>query len=292
MNNGVSLINKPEISAIYYALLHSNYDFYALEKDYNLIRKIEGFQKKKCDFDISFFSKVKQNSCEVYPYWPRAFSLETATFYICNNSWTVKDFNTYKQRIMSSQNIAEGERNQVFWEWVQEFPTALRRVMTSNDFKIYFEWEELWIHQQNNLLEKNLQYVQKIIDICKKRYNSPVNKMSIILNPIKCAYSSDYIKVGNEFFCILGSFRIKSIIHEYLHHVVHQFIPRYDKLILNITSTYPDVDPSYYLNGDEIGKINAFEEYIVCNLTSDIANREFPLDLDDYIKESINKLIL
>lgn len=292
MVTGISIINKPEISAIYYALLQNSYDFYTLEKDCDLIDKIKEFRKEKNKFDIPFFSKVKQNTCEVYPYWPRAFTLETAAFHICKKSWVFKDFDSYKQSIMSSQNIAERERNEDFWKWVQKFPSALQRVMTSNDFKIYLKWEELWINQQNNLLEDNLQYVQKILDICKQSYNSPVNKISIILNPIKCAYSSDYIKIGNELYFILGSFRIESIIHEYLHHVVHHFIPRYNKLILNNTSTYPGIDTSYYLNGDEVGKLNAFEEYIVRQLTKDISKMDFPLDLDDYIKESINKLNL
>ena len=231
MDQGISIINKSEISAIYWALLHSSYDFYSLDKDYDLIDKIEEFRKDVHKFDIHFFSKVKQNTCEVYPYWPRTFTLETATFHICKKSGTFKDFNKYKQRIMSYKNIAEIERNEDFWEWVQEFPTALKKVLTNNDFKKYLKWEEFWINQQNSLLKDELQYVQKILDVCKRRYHSPVSKISIILNPIKCAYSSDYIMEGNELYFILGSFRIESIIHEYLHHVVHCFIPKYKNII-------------------------------------------------------------
>ncbi len=108
---------------------------------------------------------------------------------------------------MSLNNIAKRERNEDFWEWVQEFPSALQKVMTSNYFKNYLKWEEFWIKQQNIILEDDLKYVQNILDICKQRYNSAVNKISIILNPIKCTYSSDYIKIGNKLYFILGFFQ-------------------------------------------------------------------------------------
>ncbi len=51
MDKGISIFNKPEISAIYYALLQSSYDFYLLEKDYDLIDKIGKFRNEERDFD-------------------------------------------------------------------------------------------------------------------------------------------------------------------------------------------------------------------------------------------------
>lgn len=286
----VKIINMPEISAIYYALLQCSYNFYSLDKDHNLIKNIEVFRKEKCDFDTHFFKKIKQSTCEVYPYWPRAFTLEKATFHICKNSWSFIDFDSYRKFVMSAVNIAESERNEDFWSWIREFPYALQKVMTSNDFNDYLKWEDIWISQQNKLWESGLQSVQKILDICKQRYNSPVTKIYIILTPIKCSYSSDYIKKGNELYFILGSFRIESIVHEYLHHVIHNFIPKYMQFVLNHTSSYPGIDSSYYLDGDATGKLNAFEEYIVHKLTYDISNMKFPLNLDEYIKDKLTNL--
>ncbi len=290
MDKGIKIINKPEVSAIYYALLQSGYEFYSLEKDPNLIAKIEEFRKEKYDLDTSFFYNVRQDTCEVYPYWPRAFTLETATFHLRKKSCNFFDFNSYKKSVMSSMNIADRERNEDFWVWVRDFPSALKRVTESNDFKAYLEWEELWISQQNNLWESNLQNIQKVLDICLQHYYSPVKNLIIILNPIKCTYSSDYFRNGNDLYFILGSFRIESIIHEYLHQVVHHFIPKYNQYVLKHTSIYPDIDRSYYLNGDGNGKLNAFEEYFVRKLTYDVLNMNFPLDLDVCIKETLNNL--
>lgn len=58
----VKIINKPEISALYYALLQSDYNFYSLDKDQGLVEKIEGFLREKCDIDTLFFFKIKQDT--------------------------------------------------------------------------------------------------------------------------------------------------------------------------------------------------------------------------------------
>ncbi len=58
MKKGITITNKPEISAIYYALLQNSYDFYSIEKDSDLINKIEEIRKEKSNFDRLFFSKV------------------------------------------------------------------------------------------------------------------------------------------------------------------------------------------------------------------------------------------
>ncbi len=50
-----NIVNKPEISAIYYSLLCSGYDYYHYEKSVELIEILERFRKSAKDFDISFF---------------------------------------------------------------------------------------------------------------------------------------------------------------------------------------------------------------------------------------------
>lgn len=50
---------------------------------------------------------------------------------------------------------------------------------------------------------------------------------------------------------------------------------------------YPGVDESYYLSGDNAGRLNAFEEYAVRVLTTDVMNNKFPNDLISYLKELV-----
>ena len=82
----------------------------------------------------------------------------------------------------------------------------------NSELTVYLDWES------------SLQHIQKVLDIYVKNYFSPVKSVYIILNPIKCTYSSDYFKNGDELYFILGTFRIKAVLHEFLHHVVYHIV--------------------------------------------------------------------
>ena len=69
-----------EIYAIYFALLQCGYDYYSIERSRNHNGRIQSFIGTE---DVPpFFYGIKQDTCEVYPYWPRAAILETASFYL------------------------------------------------------------------------------------------------------------------------------------------------------------------------------------------------------------------
>lgn len=284
MEKRISIINIPEISAIYFALLQCGYDYYAIEKEAGLVERIEKFRATKGDFNDSFFDSIRQNTCEVYPYWPRAATLETATFFLASDSLHFKDFNAYQKGIMSASNISDVEREQAFWDWVKDFPAALKSVLVCNEFQAYLDWENEWIEQQNRILESDLQHIHKILKICVKSYPSPVQSISIALNPIKCAYSADYHMAGNELVFCSGAFKLESVIHEFLHHVVHPFIGEHRNAVKR-HMPYPDIDSSYYLGGDENGKLNAFEEHVVRKLTGKVVMFDFPPNLGKFIND-------
>ena len=286
----IAIINKPEISAIYFALLQCGYDFYAIEKDASLIESIEGFRNAASGFDDSFFSKVRQNTCEVYPYWPRAAALETATYYLHKDSLGFSDYDAYKKSIMNATNVSDVERDEDFWEWVIDFPVALKRVLESSDFISYLDWENAWVSQQNHLWKSDLQHIQRVLNTCMKNYSSPIQTVSIVLNPIKCTYSSDHFINNDELNFTSGVFRMESVLHEFLHHVVHPFVSKHKQAVMKCQMPYPDIDGSYYLGGDENGKLNAFEEYVVRMLTSEDSALSFPADLDWYVNGILSDL--
>jgi len=282
--------NIPEISAIYFAMLQCGYDYYTFEKNADLIETIKSFRVAQTGYDISFFLAVKQETCEVYPYWPRAAALETATFFFNRTSMQFRDFSAYRNSIMSADNISDVERNQDFWKWIKAFPSALACILNSNTFKSYLDWENKWIEHQNLTFENELENIQRILDICVRNYDSPVQKVSVILNPIKCVYSADYHMNGNQFFFCSGAFRMESVIHEFLHHVIHPSVRESKEIILKYRIRYPDIDDSYYLSGDEQGRINAFEEYLVRCLTKSIFAEFIPSNLRLFIDEILRDL--
>lgn len=70
----------------------------------------------------SFFSLVRQSTCEVYPYWPRAAMLESAVFHLWPDHAQFRDYNVFREHILSAGNIADHERAYLFWSRVEEFP--------------------------------------------------------------------------------------------------------------------------------------------------------------------------
>ncbi|MBR4942303.1 MAG: hypothetical protein IKZ19_09935 [Clostridia bacterium] len=107
----------------------------------------------------------------------------------------------------------------------------------------------------------------------------------MVLSAVKCVYSSDYHVVGDSFICSSGRFNVGSVIHEFLHQVVHSEVTENKDLILSGKRKYEGIDPSYFLGSDDKGFLNAFEEYLVRALTQKVMNGSLPADLGRYIRE-------
>ena len=281
--------NKPEISAIYFALLQCGYDYYALEKEPDLVSKLESFREEQMNSHVSFFSEIRQNSCEVYPYWPRAAVLEEATFYLDDNDAEFVEFDQFQKRIMKAGNIAPKEKEKDLWDWISQFPAALNDVLNSASFQKYFAWEETWIAAQNQQCRSELENLQRILQKCDTQYRSPVQEVHILLNPIKCAYSSDYYRNNGQLFFSLGWFRMESILHEFLHPVIHPYVMRNKDEILQHSGSFPDIDESYLLDGSDAGRLNAAEEYLVRALTERAICGALPNDLNQFVQDILQK---
>lgn len=283
----ITISNIPELSAIYFALLQCGYNYYAIGRNQGYIEQIEAVIEPMSV--PSFFSGVRQNTCEVYPYWPRAFILETALHYLQQDRTGFRDFDALKKCIMSAENLTEEERDSRLWDWIHEFPSALSQVLSDDAFHLYLEWENEWIADQNTRNESELRTIERCLEICASRYQSRVREIRIVINPIKCVYSSDYHLDGSRFIFTSGSFRMDSIIHEFLHHVVHPFITRIADCVTVNRTAYPGIDESYYLSGDDDGWINAYEEFVVREMTKSIIAGNYPEDLTEYLLQLVSE---
>ncbi|NLE73009.1 MAG: hypothetical protein GX604_00020 [Actinobacteria bacterium] len=281
----ISVTRIPELSAIYFALLQCGYGYYAVGKDAALVRAIESFHTGGYPSVEPFFSKVRRDGCDTYPYWPRAALLEAATFFLDGANAQFRDVDAFRRHVMSASNISDAERNDEFWCWMRGFPAALGSIMADEAFRSYLRWEEEWIAQQRRLLENDLSELANILDTCAKYHASRVRQVSVVLTAIKCAYSADYHIAGNRLFYCAGAFRKESVVHEFLHHAIRPSIVECRELILRHDRSYPDIDPSYYLRGDERGRLNAFEEYLVRKLTPLAVADRLPPNLGMYIRE-------
>lgn len=275
--------HMPAISAIYFGLLQTGYDFYGYERPKAMVQHLSAFQSKQRRY--SFFQAVKQTSCQVYPYWPRAAILETASFYVDLTGFQFQNFSKCKEIIMSANNLREEERNDALWTWISAFPAALNQVFLDSAFQTYFQWECGWIDEQNRLYAEELHTLQKHLQKCAVRYASPITEVHIVLNPIKCVYSSDYHIQGSRLVFSSGAFDSESVIHEFLHPVVHNFLLSRCGEILRYDLRNLGLDPSYYLANDDAGHLNAFEEYFVRALTAQVAAGALPEDLSVFLDQ-------
>lgn len=275
-----------EISAVYFALLQCGYDYYTPERSDAHIRLMHRFSNQ---LQVpEFFHGIKQDTCQVYPYWPRAAILETAVFFLRPDLTGFTDFHQFKRKIMSASNIQNEERDHRLWDWIANFPSAVNTVISSEQFQSYYTWEQEWIAEENDRCRKMLDEAGPHLDLCINKYDSPVRTIEIVINPIKCVYAADYHTVENKLIFTSGAFRLDSMIHELLHTAVHPAIERFRDRILEQQPHLPDIDPSYYLSGSETGVLNAWEDYAVRQLTSHILRNESPENIPAFLQDLLS----
>lgn len=259
----------PEISAIYFGLLQCGYEFCAVERNEAHMHSLLRFLSAGDEF--SFFAHAKQNTCAVYPYWPRAAILETAAL--------LKDPESLRKNIFSATNISDAERDKTLWDWLEGFSSALKKVMEHPRFKEYLIWENEWIAIQGKKHADDMSIIGKYLEICVSKYGSPVRNIKLVINPIKCVYSADYHLADDSFIYTSGILRRDSVLHEFLHHLLHPYVTASADIITRNPVQYPGVDASYY----SAGALNAFEEHAVRTLTDMILKNELPHTLDAFI---------
>lgn len=277
----IEIISDTVFSALYYGLLQSGYTFYALGRDRELMLNVQSFIRST---DVhAFWKGVKRTSCDVYPYWPRAFMLEAALFYIDQKRHSFVNFLEYQKHILDMTNIENSERENEFWDWIKDYPNALLQVMNSEGFLEYLQWEKEWIAEQKHLCSEELCLLQNYLSVCTQKYQSSVNFVRVILNPIKCIYSADYHLHGKCLTVTLGRFSVDSILHEFLHQVVHPVLIKNCEHVHSVDKKFPGVDASYYLDKTDAGNLSAIEEYVVRQLTDAVVRGNYPNDLDMYV---------
>lgn len=273
---------QPEISAIYYALLQNGYDFYTLDRSDLHVRRIQSFVTGAQTSD--FFAAVRQPGCEVYPYWPRAAILERAVYCLDAAAERFSDFARLRRDVMQMPNVSEDEKGEALWTWMEAFPHAISRVLNDPAFLRYLAWERTWVAEQNECTAEERRAIGTTLFACAKRYGAPAESVELLLQPIKCAYSADYFLHDRTFVYCSGRLDLGSVVHEFLHPIVHPRLEPYRERIAAMALSPSDVDPSYALDGGEAGKRNLFEERLVRRLTARILQGETP-NLDDAIRQ-------
>ena len=117
------------------------------------------------------------------------------------------------------------------------------------------------------------------------RYGAPSRQVLIALDPIKCAYSADYQNQGEAFTVIAGSFQPAVVLHEQLHPLVRPLVAAHRREIAARPGLTAELDPSYHLQGEEAGLVNAFEELFVRRLTAELLAGRPPASLSGALRQ-------
>ncbi len=279
----------PRIAAIYFALHHCGYAFERPGRDAAHLRAVR-LHAGTADVPV-FFSAVKQSTCEVYPYWPRAAILEAAVCHLRDDGEGYRSEAALQAHIRSAANITDAERDERLWAWLSGFPAALHAVLDSSAFQHYLAWLQAWTVAQQAAAQPALSSLSRSIDWCRRRFPAPVQDIQIVIDPIKCIYSADHHLMNGHFLFCSGRMQAASILHELLHPLVHPMIQPLAPAILETPRSYPELDASYLLAGDAAGQLNAFEEHAVRHLTADLLQQQFPSDLSHYLLQLLEQPI-
>ena len=278
-------VQIPDISGIYYALLQSGYEFFSVERPPELTAALSSF---KGTADVPrFFSLARQDSGGEYPYWPRAYIMEAASLFPREEMCSIY-VSALTEMIMSAPNISAQEKDSRMWEWLSDFPSALSEVTGSSGFHRYLEWERAWLAEQTERYTDDLRLLERLISRYSDVCGTDPPDMEICICPIKCIYASDCHSVGGSMLFTLGDMRADSVIHEYLHTVIHPLIE--DITGYDLHREYPGLDTTYYLGRDEKGYRNAFEEYAVRSLTDMILRQNGLPDPEAFISRLLRSL--
>ncbi len=276
-SSNLHITQLPAISAIYFGLLTSGYDYSHFERNDSHVAALNSFRNAMPPHP--FFLQTRQSTCDVYPFWPRAAMLETATFYLADNYENWQNRESFRQDILQAVNITNPERDESFWMWIDHFPDVMQHIMRSPHFTDYLQWEQRWILAQNQLHTESLYLIEKTLHRCQDLYHSSVHDIQLLLNPVKCVYSADYHLVDKRFVFTSGRMQTESVIHEFLHHVVHPYVSSHREDIMLHPCRFPGLDDSYYSAGHEY----AFEEYLVRRLTQLASENSLPRNLPAFL---------
>jgi len=261
--------SNTDINAVYFGIALSGYEYADIDKSDDIIEMLQQIRSYSgLDEAKQYFSNTRQPLCEVYPFWPRAALLESATFFINGKSF---DFDSYCTYVKALPNLTTEEKSEDFFCWAKDSPKYVTQIKSDPFFqnintRIHSKVTETSLNsiEKTRLIEGKLEKLSATVE-------SAISTISLIICPFKCVYSADYFTEGSVMSVILGNFLPSSIVHEYLHPIVRLHIKKYRERIVTLDGIkHLDLDKSYYMNNDEKRLLNAFEENIVRKISDSI----------------------
>ena len=285
----IEMISDRKIAAVYFGLMQSGYEYHAAGKSSEDVRQWESFRDMPVSYDTAFFRGARQTTTGIYPYAARAAALEMAAFYVDEENEAFINEEAYRSKLAASGLIKD--REQEFFAWVKGFPKSMHSVMHCQGFARYMQWEENWLKHQIRLRKHEIQKRDEVVSYFMKRQDTAVKKVFLALCPLKCTFASDYVVENGALYAIAGVLRLDETMHEFYGHLLQPFVFKYGDEIAALRNLHRlKVEDSFFGDRKEIGRLNAFKEYAVRELTAKISIDQYKLDLDKFILSLIKPL--
>ena len=218
MKNNPIEFNK-NIFTVFVGLIASGYDLVDKNCNCEIIKHIDMIEFGE---EInSYFRQAKTGSCEVNPYWPRAFLLSLAGLHISEQApFKYKDFDRLKNYIYDLENINPNEIGEETFSWLEQLPAKLQLIQDKTEF------QELWNNYlsvaKEGLESYNFIVSEAITGIIDTFNISPdeLPQIVVIPNLLQAPQATDYVIYENIIYIIKAKPDKESVIHEFLHHIL------------------------------------------------------------------------
>jgi hypothetical protein len=216
-----SVIVKPNINvfAVYVGLTASGYNLAQYSCDepiYDIVRKIKDFRWLQQIQD--YFAFARTNTCEVNPYWPRAYLLTFSSLYISDKpDYRYIDTDRVIRSIKELSMISPADKQQNTVSWLMEFPEIYTAIRSQPMFEVIWNayLKTINISQCENEAFESLASIVDQVDI----NSNQLPKIIIVPNPLQASEVTDFATINSDLYIIKAQPDSASITHEILHYL-------------------------------------------------------------------------
>lgn len=206
---------------------------YTLAESKENNKLLEMIRCVKWDKDIvDYFSEARTNTCEVNPYYPRAFFLTLASLYMVSEGHVFYDKFDELHKYINDLEINPIEKDVNAIEWIKNLPCYFAKVTNNKDFKCLWDYYLLYVNS-NDLIKKKVldSAILKIMESFKI-HKDDLFQVIVIPNKLQAPQATDVVYKDNLVYIIKSEPDEESIIHEYLHSILDKYLHK-NKLLIN-----------------------------------------------------------
>ena len=206
------------IFTVYTGLTASGYDLAQPDQGeliHNVIRRIMDYRWPQRVLD--YFRMARTDTCEVNPYWPRAFLLAFSSLHLSGPpSYEYTNPGEIIQRILE-QDINPADKQPDTISWLMELPEVYAIIQSQPVFSKIWELfpNALDTDQCEQEVHRALSSIVHHIAVDADQFPEII----VVPNPLQSPEVTDFVAVDGVLYVIGSHPDSSSIIHEVLHHI-------------------------------------------------------------------------